>query len=112
MENNDIIVGLDIGTTKICTIVGRKNEFGKIEILGLGKSDSIGVSRGVVLNIEQTVQSIRTAVAEAENKSEVDIKVVNVGIAGLNEEPRDLVVLPRLLSIGYDASATSFGVHL
>lgn len=82
MEPSEIVVGLDIGTTKIAVIVGRKNEFGKIEILGLGKSDSIGVSRGVVLNIEQTVQSIKAAVAEAENKSGVDIKVVNVGIAG------------------------------
>jgi cell division protein FtsA len=82
MEPSEIVVGLDIGTTKIAVIVGRKNEFGKIEILGLGKSDSIGVSRGVVLNIEQTVQSIKAAVAEAEAKSGVDIKVVNVGIAG------------------------------
>ena len=82
MEPSEIVVGLDIGTTKIAVIVGRKNEFGKIEILGLGKSDSVGVSRGVVLNIEQTVQSIKAAVAEAENKSGVDIKVVNVGIAG------------------------------
>ncbi|MEO6884382.1 MAG: cell division protein FtsA [Bacteroidia bacterium] len=82
MESHEIIVGLDIGTTKIVAIVGRKNEFGKIEILGLGKSDSVGVSRGVVLNIEQTVQSIKTAVQEAEAKAGVDIKVVNVGIAG------------------------------
>lgn len=82
MESSDIVVGLDIGTTKIAVIVGRKNEFGKIEILGMGKSDSVGVSRGVVLNIDQTVQSIRSAVEEAENKSGVDIKVVNVGIAG------------------------------
>ncbi len=82
MESSEIVVGLDIGTTKIAVIVGRRNEFGKIEILGLGKSDSVGVSRGVVLNIDQTVQSIRTAVAEAEGKSGVDIKVVNVGIAG------------------------------
>ena len=82
MESSDIVVGLDIGTTKIAAIVGRKNENGKIEILGLGKSDSVGVSRGVVLNIEQTVQSIRAAVAEAESKSGVDIKIVNVGIAG------------------------------
>src|SRR3954465_12260899 len=82
MESTDIVVGLDIGTTKIVAIVGRRNEFGKIEILGLGKSDSVGVSRGVVLNIEQTVQSIRAAVSEAESKSGVDIKIVNVGIAG------------------------------
>ena len=82
MEPSEIVVGLDIGTTKIVAIVGRRNEFGKIEILGMGKSESYGVARGVVQNIDQTVQSIRTAVAEAENKSGVDIKVVNVGIAG------------------------------
>lgn len=79
---SEIVVGLDIGTTKIVAIVGRKNEHGKLEILGMGKSESIGVSRGVVSNIDKTVQSIKTAVEEAENKSGVDIKVVNVGIAG------------------------------
>lgn len=82
MEPSEIVVGLDIGTTKIVAIVGRRNEFGKIEILGMGKSESFGVARGVVQNIDQTVQSIRTAVEEAEAKSGVDIKVVNVGIAG------------------------------
>ena len=82
MEPSEIVVGLDIGTTKIVAIVGRRNEFGKIEILGMGKSESFGVARGVVQNIDQTVQSIRTAVADAEAKSGVDIKVVNVGIAG------------------------------
>ncbi len=82
MEPSEIVVGLDIGTTKIVAIVGRRNEFGKIEILGMGKSESFGVARGVVQNIDQTVQSIRTAVTEAETKSGVDIKVVNVGIAG------------------------------
>jgi cell division protein FtsA len=82
MEPSEIVVGLDIGTTKIVAIVGRRNEFGKIEILGMGKSESFGVARGVVQNIDQTVQSIQTAVAEAEAKSGVDIKVVNVGIAG------------------------------
>jgi len=82
MEPSEIVVGLDIGTTKIVAMVGRRNEFGKIEILGMGKSESVGVTRGVVSNIEKTVQSIRTAVEEAESKSGVDIKVVNVGIAG------------------------------
>lgn len=81
-QKSEIIVGLDIGTTKIVAIVGRKNEHGKIEILGMGKSDSIGVSRGVVSNIDKTVESIRLAVEQAELKSGVDIKVVNVGIAG------------------------------
>jgi cell division protein FtsA len=48
MESNEIIVGLDIGSTKIACIVGRKNEHGKVEILGLGRADSLGVNRGVV----------------------------------------------------------------
>ena len=63
---SEIIVGLDIGTTKIACIVGRKNEFDKIEILGYGKTESIGVKRGVVANIENTVKSILTAVEIAE----------------------------------------------
>jgi len=82
MESSEIIVGLDIGTTKIAAIVGQRSEFGKIEILGHGKAESIGVKRGVVSNIENTVQSIKTAVEEAEQKSGADIKYVNVGIAG------------------------------
>ena len=82
MLNSDLIVGLDIGTTKIAVLVGARNEFGKIEILGVGKSPSFGVRRGVVSNIEQTVQAIRAAVEDAEKKSGVDIKSVHVGIAG------------------------------
>jgi cell division protein FtsA len=79
---SEIVVGLDIGTTKIAALVGRRNEFGKIEILGIGKCDSHGVMRGVVVNIEKTVQAIKTAVQEASEKSGVDIKTVMVGIAG------------------------------
>lgn len=82
MALEEIIVGLDIGTTKIVCMVGKKDEFGKIEILGMGKADSVGVSRGVVSNIEKTVDSIRAAVKIAEEQSGVDINVVNVGIAG------------------------------
>lgn len=82
MGTSEIIVGLDIGTTKIATIVGQRNEHGKIDILGYGKTESIGVKRGVVSNIENTVQSIIAAVNEAEQKSGVDVKFVNVGIAG------------------------------
>ena len=78
----EIIVGLDIGTTKIACFVGQKNEHGKIEILGYGKSNSVGVSRGVVSNIERTVSSIKQAVQAAEEDSGVGIKIVNVGIAG------------------------------
>jgi cell division protein FtsA len=82
MVPSEIIVGLDIGSTKIACIVGRKNEFGKIEILGIGKSQSLGVNRGVVANIQHTVDSIRAAVAEAEQRTGVEIQLVNVGIAG------------------------------
>jgi cell division protein FtsA len=82
MKNSGIIVGLDIGTTKIAVIVGHKNEHGKVEILGYGKVPSIGVKRGVVSNIENTVQSIKEAATEAAHKSGVDIRFVNVGIAG------------------------------
>lgn len=82
MNTEKIVVGLDIGTTKVCAIVGQKNEFGKINILGFGKAQSDGVSRGVVVNIDKTVEAIRNAVAEAEKQSGVDISVVHVGIAG------------------------------
>ena len=79
---SEIIVGLDIGTTKIAVIVGKRNEHGKIEILGMGRSESLGVMRGMVANIEKTVASIREAVEEASIKSDVEIKEVYVGIAG------------------------------
>lgn len=82
MKNSEIIVGLDIGTTKIACMVGRRNENGKIEIMGHGKTESIGVKRGVVSNIEDTVNSIKRAVDEASARSNVSIKYVNVGIAG------------------------------
>ena len=91
MENNtqpngslasELVVGLDIGTTKIAAIVGRRNEHGKVEILGIGKTESLGVNRGVVVNIEQTVASIKAAIAIAANAANVDIGEVVVGIAG------------------------------
>lgn len=82
MKNKGIVVGLDIGTTKIAAIVGRRNEYGKIEILGYGNVPSIGVMRGVVANIDNTVQSIKEAVAQAAAQSKVEIEYVNVGIAG------------------------------
>jgi cell division protein FtsA len=82
MKTSNIIVGLDIGTTKIAAIVGKKNEFGKIEILGHGKVESIGVKRGVITNIENTVQSIQAAIKEAEQRTQINIRTVHVGIAG------------------------------
>jgi cell division protein FtsA len=77
-----IIVGLDIGTTKICAIVGRKNEFGKLEVLGMGKAESEGVVKGIVFNIDKTVCAIEKAIREAGDQAGIDIGVVNVGIAG------------------------------
>lgn len=82
MNKDNIAVGLDIGTTKIVAMIGKKNEYGKLEILGVGKSKSLGVHRGVVNNITQTIQSIQQAVTEAENDSGYKINDVVVGIAG------------------------------
>ncbi len=76
------VVGLDIGTTKICAIVGQKNEYGTLEVLGMGKAVSDGVIRGIVSNIDKTVFAIQKAVREAEEQSGVEVNVVNVGIAG------------------------------
>lgn len=82
MSKEEIIVGLDIGTTKICAIVGKKNEYGKLEVLGMGKAVSDGVIRGIVTNIDKTVRAIEKAIQEASDSSGIDIGVVNVGIAG------------------------------
>ncbi len=79
-----VIVGLDIGTTKIACFVGKKNEHGKIEILSMGTSESLGVKRGMVSNIEQTVESIRLAIEEARTNDDIEFSIHNVyvGIAG------------------------------
>lgn len=82
MQQPDIVVGLDIGTTKIAVLVGKKNEHGKLELLGMGKAPSPGVTRGVVTHITPTVEAIKKAVEEAEERSGYKIKAVNVGIAG------------------------------
>lgn len=81
-NQSPIVVGLDIGTTKICVIVGRRSGNKKIEILGIGKAESAGVTRGVVSNIQKTVKGITQAVEMASAQSNVEIQVVNVGIAG------------------------------
>ncbi|OUW34289.1 MAG: cell division protein FtsA [Flavobacteriaceae bacterium TMED179] len=82
MKDQNTSVGLDIGTTKIVALVGRKNEFNKVEIVGVGKSKSLGVHRGVVNNITQTIQSIQQAVEDARSNSQYKINDVSVGIAG------------------------------
>lgn len=80
--NDRIIVGLDIGTTKVCAIVASTDENGRINILGIGHSPSDGLTRGVVTNIDKTVRSIQSAIEEAESQSGVKIQTVMVGIAG------------------------------
>ena len=75
-------VGLDIGTTKIVAMIGEKNQFNKVKVIGVGKSQSLGVHRGVVNNITQTIQSIKIAVDEAQSRSGIEVKEVAVGIAG------------------------------
>src|SRR3954467_3448570 len=83
--NNEqpIIVGLDIGTTKIAVIAGRKNEFGKLEILGFGRANSNGVKHGQVLNIDETIKAIRTALDNCYGSNpNLEISEVYVGIAG------------------------------
>ncbi|HEX8334140.1 MAG TPA: cell division protein FtsA [Segetibacter sp.] len=83
--NNEspIIVGLDIGTTKIAAIAGRKNEYGKLEILGFGRANSTGVQHGQVLNIEQTIKAIQAALKNCyDSNPDLEISEVYVGIAG------------------------------
>ncbi|MFP5043081.1 cell division protein FtsA [Parasediminibacterium sp. JCM 36343] len=78
-----IIVGLDIGTTKIAVIAGRKNEFGKLEVLGFGRSDSNGVQHGQVLNIDHAIKAIHQSLKNCtDSNPELEIKEVYVGIAG------------------------------
>ena len=96
VKENPIVVGLDIGTTKIAAIVGQQDQYGKIKVLGIGRADSQGVARGEVVNIEMTVSAIRDAVAQAEQQSGVEIKVVYVGIAGehiSSKQNRDIYTL-------------------
>jgi len=81
-QKNNFVAAIDIGTTKIVAIIGRINEHKKLEILGLSKADSKGVKRGVVLNIEETVNAIQETISEAEAKADVKVSEVYVGIAG------------------------------
>ncbi len=76
------VVGLDIGTTKVVAIVGRKNQFGKVEVLGYGKAPNKGVKNGVVVNLTETVKAIDEAIQKAEYNAKIHIKKVVVGIAG------------------------------
>ena len=82
ISTGEYMVGLDIGTTKISVMIGRKNKYEKLEILGTGRAVSNGVARGIVANIDKTVDSIKEAISEAKKKSGIDIDEVFVGIAG------------------------------
>ncbi len=81
-ENERIVVGLDIGTTKVCAVVASINQQDRIHILGVGKAPSEGLNRGVVVNIDKTVNAIKTAIQQAELASGIEVNSVNVGIAG------------------------------
>lgn len=82
-KEQPVIVGLDIGTTKVVAVAGRKNEYGKLEILGFGKAESAGVSHGVVLNIEQCIHSIKQAIEKClQSNPDLELKEMYVGIAG------------------------------
>ena len=82
MLKSNIAVGLDIGTTKVCVVVAEKDEIGKLNVLGKGRSNSDGLQRATVVNINKTVAAIRSAVADAERESSIRIHGVNVGISG------------------------------
>ncbi len=81
MAENDIIAGLDLGTTKVCTIVAEQTDEG-LDIIGIGSVPSKGLKKGVVVNIESTVQAIKAAVEQAETMAGVEINAVYAGIAG------------------------------
>lgn len=81
-RSNNIVAAVDVGTTKVVVVAGRKTEEGKIEILGVGKNRSMGVKRGVVLNIEEAFQAIHEAIRQAEDAFEGDIDEVYVNIVG------------------------------
>src|SRR5210317_341577 len=81
-KESDIVVALDIGTTKVCAIAGRRNAYGRIEILGVGKVQSEGVLRGVVANIDKTVKAIQEAIDIAERAAGMEFNIVHVGISG------------------------------
>jgi cell division protein FtsA len=81
-KNSEILVGLDIGTTKICAVVGEIREGGAVDVVGIGSAPSRGLRKGVVVDIKSTVSSIQQAIEEAEMMAGCEIKSAYVGIAG------------------------------
>ncbi|MDT8324391.1 MAG: cell division protein FtsA [Bacteroidota bacterium] len=78
----NIVVGLDIGTTKVCAMIAAKDADDRINILGIGKAENEGMARGTVTHIDKTVRAIQSAVMDAERQSGIKVRAVNVGIAG------------------------------
>ncbi|WP_128547927.1 cell division protein FtsA [Larkinella soli] len=90
-KQEEIIVGLDIGSTKVCAVAGRlirSNDHPRLDVLGVGKAVSRGVTKGSVVNISQTVEAINRAVEEAAVQANIDIHVVNVSFSGQNVSAR------------------------
>ncbi len=82
IQPSDIVVALDIGTSKVCAIAGKVSKYGKLEILGIGVAESVGIARGQVSNIEKTVQAITEAVESCSRAIQMPIQNVHIGIAG------------------------------
>ncbi len=82
MPENRIVAGLDIGTTKVCAIIGERNTDGDIEVIGVGETESDGLRQGVVTNVETTVDSISEALEEAQLMAGINVRGVYVGLAG------------------------------
>jgi len=81
-KDEEIVVGVDIGTTKVCAVVAAEDDLGRVNILGVGMAPSDGLNRGVVVNIDRTVNAVREAIQEAERAAGVEVHNVIVGIAG------------------------------
>jgi cell division protein FtsA len=86
MAQEDIVVGLDIGTTKVCAVIGERDDSGQIRILGMGRAPSEGLRAGVVVNIESTLRSLTQAIEAAEQEAGREVRSVNIGIAGSHVE--------------------------
>jgi len=82
MKEKNIVVGLDVGTTKVCTIVGHQSTSSDLEIIGIGSHPSYGLKKGSVVNIDKTINSIRCSLEEAKLMAGVDIKTATIGLAG------------------------------
>jgi cell division protein FtsA len=106
-ENRDLVVGLDIGTSKIVAIVAEIDQEGKLAVLGMGTQDSEGMKKGVVVNIESTVNSISRAIQEAEMMTNCSVREVYTGIAGSHIKSKD----SNGMAVVKDREVTQFDVE-